>query len=157
MNKRNLMIFVILVLLIAIISGIFLINNGSINIFNNKKTKRHYVGKYSTDNYFGVNATITLNDDDTCEFSNNNNSCVWEFTEEEITLKITSYKLKTAEEIKDFHATFRNKEECEASIPLVKEYYKISEMECEINKTTEYKISLEEDNISLNNYVFTKQ
>ena len=155
MNKKKLIICVLVVIAIIAVVVIVLLSNKTIKIFDNSKTKEDYVGKYHTNDYFGVEASITLNDDDTCSFSDNENSCVWEYTEEGITLKITSYKLK--QEIKDFHATFKNKEECETAIFLIKEKYKMDELDCEINKTTEYNISLEEDNISLSNYVFTKQ
>jgi hypothetical protein len=151
MKKKIIICVLILILLAGGALAAFL--------FLNKKSsdeKKSYIGKYHTDDYFGIEASIELKKDNKCTFSDNKNECTWKEENDEILLTITSYKM-VGEDGKKISSDYAKQSECEGFIIVYKELYKQDNLHCEVDKTINYKAQKDDGNISLNNKVFTKE
>ena len=149
MKKKIILIFShCIVAIIFCLIGFFIGNNAN-NEENKNDLVNKAVGVYHNNNWNKREATLTLNEDFTCEYPDSSDTCEWSIGGKEITITLTSYILNKNNTSFSF---FGDKTTCEQAL---NEELKSKKWECVQTEST-HNATLVNNGVILHEHQFEK-
>ena len=155
MNKKQryiicIVVGVLLILLLVLIG--FIVGRTK----NNSEVLIDIIGVYHSDNWNNNEATLILNDDNTCKYPKSNDICTWTILDKKITIILTYYMITNdGNEQLPVINSYGTKEGCEKDIEKYENVYNLVNPTC---KRFEYMHSaiLGNNGIILHEHLFNK-
>ena len=159
-SERIIFICIIVMLVITNIVSVSLLlkekRTLDINIQENNKKVKKFVGVYHTSNWDKHEATMILNEDMTCKF-NSRTSCTWEIKDDKtLEYAFTNYYIITDEKT-DYYYSYGTLESCKKNLESNLEYYsEYNDVHCEGVQGEKVEVTVVNNGILIHDILFNK-